>query len=110
MSIQNKIEEIRRQPERVRLRYVWLFTAISMLLVFVIWLLSLTAPETWNNEDDLDAAEITDRMKGNANELKDAAKDAKDAFGKIPLPDARNNDGAMTAEDGFSAPETGEGF
>jgi len=36
-----KIEEIRQQPERVRMRYVFGCLFISMLFIFGIWILSL---------------------------------------------------------------------
>jgi len=35
-----KVDEIKQQPEHVRVRYVWICTAISMVLVFVVWFLS----------------------------------------------------------------------
>jgi len=41
MGIYNKIDEIRRKPEHIRLRYVWVCVIISMALVLGIWALSL---------------------------------------------------------------------
>ena len=40
MSIYEKIEEIRRKPEAVRMRYVWIMVAISFTLIIAIWGLS----------------------------------------------------------------------
>ncbi len=41
MGIYNKIEEIRRKPENIRLRYVWITTIISMFFIIFIWVFSL---------------------------------------------------------------------
>jgi hypothetical protein len=41
MDIYEKIEEIRRKPENIRIRYVWAMVAIGMLFVLIIWLFSL---------------------------------------------------------------------
>jgi len=41
MNIYEKLEDIRKKPEYVRLRYVWLAVAVSMLLILIIWFLSL---------------------------------------------------------------------
>ena len=37
-----KIEKIRKQPEHIRMRYVWFFVAVSMLFVIILWIFSLT--------------------------------------------------------------------
>lgn len=56
MSISDKIEEIRKKPEHIRLRYVWFGVAIVMLFVIIIWLFSLqeifkkTVPQPDNSE------------------------------------------------------------
>ena len=42
MNLTEKIEQIRRQPQHIRLRWVWGSVIVSMLLIFVIWLLSIT--------------------------------------------------------------------
>ncbi|MDD5083895.1 MAG: hypothetical protein PHT88_03070 [Candidatus Moranbacteria bacterium] len=42
MGIQTKIEEIRRQPERVRMRYVLTSVFVSMLVISVLWIFSIT--------------------------------------------------------------------
>ena len=41
MSIYDKIEQIRQKPEHIRVRYVWICVAISMVFVLGIWVLSL---------------------------------------------------------------------
>jgi hypothetical protein len=41
LNIWEKIEEVRRQPEPVRMRYALICLAISMLFVIGIWMLSV---------------------------------------------------------------------
>lgn len=40
MNLYDKIEEIRRKPEHIRMRYVWSCVVISMVFVLTIWVLS----------------------------------------------------------------------
>ena len=40
MSILDKIEEIIKKPEHIRLRYVWIGVFISMIFVVIIWIFS----------------------------------------------------------------------
>jgi len=42
MDLNEKIEEIRRKPEHIRLRYVWGGVAISMFFIIIIWIFSLS--------------------------------------------------------------------
>jgi ABC-type transport system involved in multi-copper enzyme maturation permease subunit len=56
MSLQDKIEAIRRKPEHVRLRYVWIMVIIVMLFILIIWFFSLKSGQieknsTWNKPD-----------------------------------------------------------
>lgn len=41
--LQKKIEEIRRQPESVRMRYVLIAVSFSMLFIIGVWFLSVEA-------------------------------------------------------------------
>ncbi|XLQ20563.1 MAG: hypothetical protein ACKUBY_02145 [Candidatus Moraniibacteriota bacterium] len=40
-KIEKKVEEVRQQPEEIRIRYVWGSVAITMFFVIFIWLLSM---------------------------------------------------------------------
>jgi len=40
-SLQEKIEEIRRKPEHIRLRYAIVCVAAAMVLIIAVWLLSV---------------------------------------------------------------------
>lgn len=41
MGLVEKIEAIKRQPEHVRLRYVWLSVFVSMVFIISLWIFSL---------------------------------------------------------------------
>lgn len=41
MDINKKIEEVRKQPEHVRVRYVFGAVAVVMFFIIIIWLFSL---------------------------------------------------------------------
>jgi cell division protein FtsL len=41
MYIAKKIEEIKSKPEHIRLRYVWFFVFLSMVLVLFVWFFSM---------------------------------------------------------------------
>lgn len=43
MNISKKIAAIRRQPEHIRIRYVWGCVALSMLLIMIIWFFSIAS-------------------------------------------------------------------
>lgn len=41
MNISKKIEEIRAEPEHIRLRWVWGSVAVSMMIIIAIWIFSI---------------------------------------------------------------------
>jgi Tfp pilus assembly protein PilO len=43
MNISEKIEAIRRQPENIRLRYVWICVAVSMFVIILVWIFSISS-------------------------------------------------------------------
>lgn len=67
MNISEKIAAIRREPENVRMRYVWGSVSISMLIIFAIWIFSINAMFKNNKESskkELDSnAGITEQLK-----------------------------------------------
>jgi hypothetical protein len=56
MNLSEKIEKIRKEPEHIRLRYIWLAVFISMFLIVMLWILSLqtfTTKEIRKNEQPM---------------------------------------------------------
>lgn len=78
MNLIKKIEEIRRQPEHVRMRYVWLCVAVSMACVVALWFFSMASMFSGMNENTEnsssvlpDLSEQLEQFKNSANSLKD---------------------------------------
>lgn len=40
-KIEKKVKEIHKQPEHIRMRYMWLSLSIAMTFVVIIWLMSI---------------------------------------------------------------------
>lgn len=40
-KIEKKVHEIRKQPEHIRIRYVWGLVGAAMLIVIFIWIISM---------------------------------------------------------------------
>lgn len=82
MGIVDKIEEIRRKPEHIRMRYVWFFVFISMILVLTIWFFSMQGqmkqiPSSIGPVQDLgDAAEQFNQQKDSLRDVMDSAKNS----------------------------------
>ena len=94
MNISEKIADIRRQPENIRLRYVWGCVAISMFFIVLIWVLSLTSLFQKNsNIDDKDS--VTD-LKNQLQNINKQAPSLKD-FSQTPL--TVESEGVQTSTD-----------
>jgi hypothetical protein len=76
MGIQNKIEEIRKKPEHIRLRYVWAMVAISMFFIIIIWFFSLKASQTQTAPvmSGIDTSEITEQLNTGKESLQNASE------------------------------------
>jgi hypothetical protein len=75
MSLSDKIEEIKRKPEHIRIRYVWISVFISMFLIVIIWFFSIQARIDSTGEKDIKA---TGNLQEQFNKLKDAAPSVDD--------------------------------
>ncbi len=81
MDIAKKIEKIRQQPEYIRLRWVWGSVIFSMLIIFTIWLFSITVMFRDGKSNTTESNVVSD-LKNQAenntseqlNSLKDFAK------------------------------------
>lgn len=82
MSLQNKIEEIRRKPEHIRLRYVWALVAISMFFVIIIWFFSLKASQTQTASplNSVDTSAITEQFNTGKQSLENASEGFQNAL------------------------------
>lgn len=75
MGLFEKIEEIRKKPEHIRLRYVWFFVIICMILIITLWFFSITT-------DIADLAE-KNKEKRSSQQLEDIKNSGSDLFENI---------------------------
>jgi hypothetical protein len=115
MNISNKVEEIRRQPESVRLRWAWSLTAVSMLAVLFVWFLSVKIQGLDQEKKELTTPEqqaFLDEFQTQKKSLGETAEEFKDAYNsslnaQLPgAPDDIRDDTVRNDE----AELSGEGF
>lgn len=58
MSIIDKIEKIKKQPEHIKLRYIWFFVFVSMFFIITFWIISLQAGGVQKTEDTNQAVNL----------------------------------------------------
>lgn len=81
MGLYEKIEEIRRQPEHIRMRYVWLMVTISMIFVLIIWIVSF---KTGTDKDALLPDDVTNsEIVNQFNEQKETLKSATQGLNNV---------------------------
>lgn len=86
MNLSEKIEEIKRQPEHIRLRYVWFFVAISMVAVVSIWIFSIKAnvghvsSEINNIRSSSDLNSVSDKLGEQKEALQSAFDNSKEVI------------------------------
>jgi hypothetical protein len=103
MDIQKKIEEIRRKPEYIRLRWTWGLTAICALFVVIIWILSIRIQTGKTEEKSLtnDQKNLIDEFSQQKKSIQDAAGQLKNAYDETAKSGAADNEN-NTPEEGFN--------
>ncbi|NTW27639.1 MAG: hypothetical protein HGA36_04900 [Candidatus Moranbacteria bacterium] len=78
MKLSEKIEQIRREPENVRIRYVWGSVAVSMFFIVAIWIFSIGSlfqkDETQADSADSTVPDISEQLQN----IKQQAPSIKD--------------------------------
>lgn len=87
MSLIEKIEEVRKKPDNIKLRYVWFFVIICMLLIISIWLISVKADLNNSFLKNNEATKKTNEIQKSGSELLKEIEKHKDAIKSIQ-PDA----------------------
>jgi len=105
MNIFDKIDEIRRKPEHIRLRYVWASVAVSMVLVIFIWIISLKSgivknKSNQNSQQDVSGSEILNNLKESGDALKEM-KQGVDTFKEAQKNQAGNFSENIGEQEGF---------
>jgi hypothetical protein len=88
MNFEDKIEEIRKKPEHIRLRWAWGLTAVCMLLVIFIWFLSIRSQREIQSEKPLfgEQQNIIDQFNMQKQSIKDTADGMKKVLESQPQP------------------------
>ncbi|HAI74459.1 MAG TPA: hypothetical protein DCS28_02155 [Candidatus Moranbacteria bacterium] len=83
MDLERKIEEIRRKPEHIKLRYVYGMMAISMFFIILLWIFSFTANIKKNPFAELKNQEIIHDFQQQKKSLQDSANEAKNTLNNL---------------------------
>lgn len=86
MSLAEKIEEIKRKPEHIRLRYVWFFVSLSMFFIITLWIFSLQADNAGKKEDTnqiMDLNSFGAELEQQKKELQQTTKNIQDGGEEI---------------------------
>lgn len=78
MSLQDKIDQIRRKPEHIRLRWALVLASVFTLFIVIIWIFSIKA-----QSQEEKTPEITEEQKSIMDEFGQQKKSLKDAAGDI---------------------------
>ncbi len=91
MGLFEVIEEIRKKPEHIRMRYVWSLVGVSMILVLIIWYFSFKSGIGTSPSEDIFTPEQIDALD-NLNVKKQSLEEATDKLrqGIQPIPQNAN--------------------
>ena len=105
MNIQEKIAQIRLEPEHIRLRYVWGAVAISMFFIVGIWIFSMgflfQGDSIISNPESSTIPDIVQQLQ----DLKQQAPSIKD-FSDQPLVNSDEGISNASIETEFNYPAT----
>ena len=87
MNIFNKIDEIRRQPDHIRLRWAWGLTAVGMFFIVIIWMISFSAQiSSLKSEektvDNINNGSAMQELSAQKKSIEDATSQLKNVLGK----------------------------
>jgi len=92
--IQIKIDEIRRKPEHIRVRYAWMYTAIAMVFVILIWVISFSAGKNDSSKENpaIIQPEVLSQFQEGKKSLEDTTDQMKGTFQEIGRQIPQDND------------------
>lgn len=87
MNIFNKIDEIRKQPDHIRLRWAWGLTAVGMFFIIIIWMISFSAQiSSLNSEkkpvNNTNNGSAMQELSAQKKSIEDATSQLKNVLGK----------------------------
>jgi len=63
INIKKKIKQINKEPEHIRMMYVWGCVAASMLIIFIVWVFSIVSMFTNHKTDNNNTEEIGKQLQ-----------------------------------------------
>lgn len=111
MNISKKIEEIRKQPENVRIRWVIICVSVSMIAIFAIWIFSMTM--MFRKDAKTEAITGSSGLENQLQDIKKQSESLKDYI-NTPLtiddPTSNANNVPKTEKDSMRYPEEPSSF
>ncbi|MFA7319822.1 MAG: hypothetical protein WC022_04495 [Parcubacteria group bacterium] len=105
MDILTKIEEIRRQPEHIRLRWVWGLTAVFTSGIILLWLILLKGQTADFSQglqsDNPNLSTEFDQQKKSIKDVVGQMNSAVDSASQQTVP--ASNNGSTSSGEGFNA-------
>ncbi|MFZ2192846.1 MAG: hypothetical protein WAV31_01260 [Candidatus Moraniibacteriota bacterium] len=84
MNIERKIEEIRKKPEHIRIRYIYGLIAISMFFILLLWFFSFFSANIYEDPaTKLKNEQIMRDFQAQKKSLEDVTKNTKDAIDNL---------------------------
>ncbi|EKE11511.1 MAG: hypothetical protein ACD_15C00066G0006 [uncultured bacterium] len=86
MNLAEKIEKIKKEPEHIRLRYIWFCVFISMFFIIMLWIFSLQIGNTEKRSetsDVLDLDSLGSRIEQERETLKEINENIKNSSDEI---------------------------
>lgn len=78
MNISKKIEEIRSEPEHIRIRWVWGSVIVSMLIIAAIWIFSISLMFQGDKKNSQQGSAATADIAKQLQDLKQQAPSLQD--------------------------------
>lgn len=89
LDIAKKIEEIRKQPQHIRIKYAWMSVAICMGFIFIIWVFSIITMFQGKDTGNSSSNSMSDLQEKIGNLPKNSISEIDNAI----VPDNQNSEG-----------------
>jgi len=101
-SIEVFIKRVRQEPEHIRLRYVFGFTALGMVIMIGIWILSITQSFGESLKEDEELKKVQENIKDTGDELGNSLNGIVESF------EAQGEDGGQLQQEQGISPQQEE--
>lgn len=103
--LQRKIDEIRQKPEHIRLRYAWMWTAVVMIFILLIWVASFNSAKEEDSQvnPSFVQPEVLNQLQEGKKSLQDTTDQIKGTLQGLDqrVPPSQNLDNTRDTSEGF---------